>query len=117
MSPAAGYGRTSELRFSDLHDHHHVFNWLICESHDDPGHAIVYEHVAENDYSFDLTAATEATRSRTANRYLKRIRYGNRKALPLDVNLPSFRRSHLYIPGRTAADEVGTESEGIFLVS
>ncbi len=39
--------------------------------------------------------ASEGARSRTANRYLKRIRYGNRTPLLLDPERPSFRTSHL----------------------
>ncbi len=98
------YGRTAESRIADEHDPRHVFSWIICESYDDKGNGILYEYVAENDSGVDLTLPNEANRSRTANRYLKRIRYGNRKPLLLDVGLPSFRRSHLDIPGLATAD-------------
>ncbi len=55
-----------------------IFSWLICESYDDKGNAIVYEYAAENDAGVDRTQANERNRIRTANRYLKRIKYGNR---------------------------------------
>ena len=55
-----------------------VFTWLICESYDDKGNAIVYTYAAENDDRIDLSQANERNRERTANRYLKRIKYGNR---------------------------------------
>jgi hypothetical protein len=40
------------------------------------------------------TRQIERNRLRTANRYLKRISYGNRKPLLLDINKPSFRKLH-----------------------
>ncbi len=55
-----------------------VFSWLICASYDDKGNAIVYEYAAENDDNVDRGQASERQRVRTANRYVKRIRYGNR---------------------------------------
>ena len=55
-----------------------IFSWLICESYDDQGNAIVYEYAAENADNIDRGQANERNRLRTANRYLKRIKYGNR---------------------------------------
>jgi RHS repeat-associated protein len=56
----------------------HVFSWLGCETYDDKGNAIVYEYAAENDENVDLNHANERNRVRAANRYLKRVKYGNR---------------------------------------
>ena len=74
------YGKTEESRIANPGDHDpkRVFTWLICESYDDKGNAIVYEYAAENDENVDRAQANERHRVRTANRYLKRIRYGNR---------------------------------------
>ncbi|MFN8471148.1 MAG: SpvB/TcaC N-terminal domain-containing protein [Anaerolineae bacterium] len=58
-----------------------IFSWLICASYDDKGNAVVYQYAAENSDNVEVTAAHEANRSpagRTANRYLKRVLYGNR---------------------------------------
>ncbi|MFZ4657597.1 MAG: SpvB/TcaC N-terminal domain-containing protein [Caldilineaceae bacterium] len=55
-----------------------IFSWLICESYDDKGNAIVYDYVEENEDKVDLAQANERNRVRTANRYLKHIKYGNR---------------------------------------
>jgi RHS repeat-associated protein len=55
-----------------------IFTWLICTSYDDKGNAIVYEYAAEDDAGVDRTLANERNRMRTANRYLKRVKYGNR---------------------------------------
>jgi RHS repeat-associated protein len=58
-----------------------IFSWLICESRDDKGNAIVYEYAAENSEGVDPSQAHEANRTvsgRSANRYLKRITSGNR---------------------------------------
>jgi RHS repeat-associated protein len=77
------YGRTNNSRVFDQADpapEHptRIFTWLICQGYDDKGNAIVYEYAAENDANVDLSQANERNRVRTANRYLKRIRYGNR---------------------------------------
>jgi len=65
-----------------------IFSWLICASYDDRGNAIVYEYQPEDskrifeDAQGNVVAkACEANRSegaRSSNRYLKRIKYGNR---------------------------------------
>ncbi len=54
-----------------------VFNWLICQSYDDKGNVVVYEYALENDQNVDLAQANERNRSRNANRYIKRVKYGN----------------------------------------
>ena len=56
-----------------------IFSWLICASYDDKGNAIRYEYAAENDDNVDFDRVSERNRTRTANRYLKRIYYGNRQ--------------------------------------
>lgn len=72
------YGRTSQSRITDPSDPTHGFTWLICESYDDKGNAIVYEYKPEDSAGVETSQANERNRIRTANRYLKRIRYGNR---------------------------------------
>ena len=89
------YGRTPDSRIFDPENPARVFGWLISESYDDKGNAIVYEYVPENDAGVDLKKACEQNRVRTANRYLKRIFYGNRRPLMLDEKAPGFRASHL----------------------
>jgi RHS repeat-associated protein len=73
------YGRTAQSRIADPADSAHIFSWLICQSYDDKGNDIVYEYVGEDSAGVDFAEANERNRSRTANRYLKRIKYGNRK--------------------------------------
>lgn len=89
------YGRTEESRIFDPQNRRHIFSWLICESFDDKGNAIFYEYAAENEDGVDISLTSEARRIRTANRYPKRIRYGNRKPLLRDENGTGFRASHL----------------------
>ncbi|MCG3156422.1 MAG: hypothetical protein DKINENOH_03046 [bacterium] len=77
------YGKDNNSRIFDPADpdpEHptRIFSWLICQSYDDKGNAIIYEYVKENDKGVDRTQANERNRVRTANRYLKRIKYGNR---------------------------------------
>lgn len=76
------YGKDNNSRIFDPGDSSpanpaRIFSWLICESHDDKGNAIVYEYLAENADKVDRSQASERNRMRTANRYLKRIKYGN----------------------------------------
>jgi RHS repeat-associated protein len=74
------YGKTAESRIADPANPRNVFTWLISESRDDKGNATLYEYVGEDSASIDLAQANERNRSdvsRAANRYLKRIKYGN----------------------------------------
>ncbi len=75
------YGRTANSRIADPSDFTRIFSWLICESYDDRGNAIRHDYKAENSQAIDLSNVHERNRSdsaRAANRYLKRIQYGNR---------------------------------------
>jgi hypothetical protein len=77
------YGKDNGARIFDPDDPDpvhptRIFSWLICQSYDDKGNAIVYKYAAEDDRDVDHTQANERNRVRTANRYLKHILYGNR---------------------------------------
>jgi hypothetical protein len=81
------YGKTPDSRIVDPTGASRIFSWLICESYDDKGNAIVYECAHEDEKEdpadVDLSQAHERNRtneSRSANRYPKRIKYGNRAA-------------------------------------
>ena len=75
------YGKTDNSRIADPADpSRRIFIWLTCESYDDKGNAIAYEYKVEDSQGVDLSQAHEWNRddtTRAANRYLKRIRYGN----------------------------------------
>jgi hypothetical protein len=98
------YGSTPESRIADPADPSHVFSWLICQSYDDKGNAMVYAYAAENGDNVDLSQINERSRVRTANRYLKYIRYGNRQPLLIDPTQPSFRQPHVPAPDFSAAN-------------
>jgi RHS repeat-associated protein len=75
------YGRTEESRIADPADPLRIFSWLICESYDDKGNAILYRYKPENSQGIDLSQVHERNRTsegRSPNRYLKQIHYGNR---------------------------------------
>jgi RHS repeat-associated protein len=85
------YGRTEESRITDPSDPARTFSWLICESHDDKGNVIVYGYKAEDSQGISASALNERDRTdltRATNRYLKRIRYGNRRPYFPDLTLP-----------------------------
>jgi hypothetical protein len=74
------YGKDSDSRILDPADKTHIFSWLICESYDDKGNVIVYRYKSEDVSNVNLSQAHERNRnteSRSVNRYLKSIRYGN----------------------------------------
>lgn len=79
------YGKTNESRIANPDDPSQVFSWLICQSHDDKGNAIVYCYANEDSANIDLSRANERNRStlnrRSANRYLTHIKYGNTQSL------------------------------------
>ena len=82
------YGKTSSSRIADPADRSRIFSWLLCESYDDKGHVVAYgdkeedgARIFEDDAGQPVNKAHEANRAvpeRCAQRYLKRIRYGNR---------------------------------------
>ena len=76
------YGATAASRIADPADPSRVFSWLVSATYDDTGNAAVYGYVAEDSAGVDTARPSErnrTARSRSANRYLKRIRYGNRE--------------------------------------
>ena len=76
------YGKTKESRIVDPDDPTRIFSWLTCESYDDKGNALLYEYKEENTDGVDLRQAHERNRTaqtRAVNRYVKRIKYGNRR--------------------------------------
>ncbi len=81
------YGASDLSRVADPDDPARVFRWLLSETFDDKGNAIRYEHVAEDAVGVDHAQAHEANRVRIAERYLKRIRYGNRVSRLIDPDV------------------------------
>lgn len=81
------YGGAADSRIADPQDPRRVFSWLICESRDDKGNAVLYQYKAEDGTGVERHRAHERNRGspddsrRTANRYLKRVLYGNRTPL------------------------------------
>ncbi|MGF7163612.1 RHS repeat-associated protein [Rhodoligotrophos appendicifer] len=74
------YGASSASRISDPDDPTRIFSWLACETFDAKGNAAVYQYLPEDIRNVDFDSPCEANRrdaDRTANRYLKRILYGN----------------------------------------
>jgi len=79
------YGKSEESRVADPANPARIFSWLICESYDDRGNVVVYRYKSENSDGVALSSTHERNRtaaSRSADRYLKRIKYGNRTPYP-----------------------------------
>ena len=74
------YGFDPDSRIADPADDRKVFSYLICRTFDDKGNLALYRYAAENQQGVDLSRAHESNRGedgRGAQRYLKRILYGN----------------------------------------
>ena len=70
-------------RINDPTDSRRVFQWLLEAQYDPKGNAILYEYAAEDGANVDTTTSFEASRRGVgqAQRYIKRIRYGNSRPL------------------------------------
>jgi len=83
------YGKEPRARIADPSDPSRVFSWLLQETRDDRGNAVQYVYQSEDGRSVQSSSLSETTRFRvddrgrpqfvaTAQRFLKRILYGNR---------------------------------------
>jgi RHS repeat-associated protein len=70
------YGQDASSRITDPADPAKIFSWLLDFSYDDRGNAISFSYKPE-DAGNVPDAAHEAGRVAGANRYLKRVYYGN----------------------------------------
>ena len=82
----AVYGRDANSRVADPDDPTRIFGWLLCQTRDDKGNAIVYRYKAEDAVGVDVRRPYERSRffqgsGPVANRYLKRVLYGNQVPL------------------------------------
>ncbi len=83
------YGLDENSRIFDPDNRAHIFQWLICKNYDDKGNLCEYKYIANENHSTNKAQPWETNRlehSRTANRYLKRILYGNRNAYQPDLD-------------------------------
>jgi hypothetical protein len=55
------YGKTDINRICDPEHKERIFSWLICQSYDDKGNAIIYEYEKENINGIDLSQINEKT--------------------------------------------------------
>jgi RHS repeat-associated protein len=87
------FGRTTASRIADPADPTRIFTWLLSESFDDKGNAAVYEYIPEDGRNVDTALPSESNRresNRSANRYLKRVKYGNKVPQPLQPDLTAM---------------------------
>jgi hypothetical protein len=70
------YGQDASSRIADPDDPARVYSWLLDLTFDDRGNAVSYVYKPE-DGSGAPSGASEANRVKGANRYLKRVLYGN----------------------------------------
>lgn len=80
------YGKDTRSRITDAEDPRRIFSWLICETRDDQGNAVIYDYKPDDGVGVDLAAAHERNRGdlndprRTTNRYISHNRFVTRYA-------------------------------------
>lgn len=83
-----GYHADDRTRIADSNNATHTYVWLIEAQYDGKGNAIFYEYVPENAENVNLQSLFERDRilraPSFAQRYLKRIHYGNTKPISPD---------------------------------
>jgi hypothetical protein len=86
------YGKSADARIADPLWAYRIFTWLLESTTDDRGNVISYEYKAEDLTGVWAGSAPETNRCNGnqpfANRYLKRIRYGN--TTPNDASTAVF---------------------------
>lgn len=94
------YGRSPVARIVDPEHPERIFTWLLEETRDDRGNIARYTYKAEDGAGVDPKRPSEANRFEvrsdgtrvfraTAQRYLKRIQYGNRVPVGHEAPAPS----------------------------
>jgi RHS repeat-associated protein len=87
------FGESNESRIYDPRRPDHVFSWLLSQTFDDKGNVMQFRYKSENDHGINLAQAHERYRldsSRTVERYLKGIKYGNSRPRHIDPSLESM---------------------------
>ncbi len=80
-------------RIADPRDPLRTFVWLPDATYDPKGNAIAFEYLAENLDQVDRSQSFETSRvNPTAQRYLKRILYGNSVPVEADTAVPAANR-------------------------
>ncbi|AUX43625.1 toxin [Sorangium cellulosum] len=101
------YGQSREARIADPEHPDRIFSWLLEETRDDRGNVARYIYKSEDDAGVDPGDASESNRFEeradetlmlraTAQRYVKRIQYGNRVPL-VDRGAPAPRAPDAYL--------------------
>lgn len=97
------YGRSAEARIADPAQPGRVFAWLLEEVRDDRGNVACYRYQGEDGAGVERGRPSEASRfapdggfGAVAQRYLKRVHYGNRVALARDQPAPASADAWLF---------------------
>jgi RHS repeat-associated protein len=93
------YGRDDAARIADPVDPTRVFSWLVQEQYDPDGNAILFEYAPESLDGVDTGTTFERSRRvpALAQRYLRRVRYGNSVPLSADQPVPAGTRWHFQV--------------------
>ncbi|MBN1959548.1 MAG: VCBS repeat-containing protein [Deltaproteobacteria bacterium] len=112
-----GLAADNSTRISDPQDpNHRTFQWLLEAQYHPKGNAIVFLYKPEDGVGVDVTQSFETTRRYHgyAQRYLKRILYGNSKPLSLQTPVVAGNEWHFEVVldyGEHATDALATPSD------
>jgi hypothetical protein len=75
------FGQDGNSQIADPNDPSKIFSWLACATYDSHGNATVFQYKAEDSAGISpgqfASETNRTAQSRSANRYLKSIKYGN----------------------------------------
>jgi len=90
------YGGNPKARIADPDDPTKIFQWLISESFDDKGSAVVYRYKLEDGIGVDTGKASESHRfslNTPVNTYLEQVQYCNAKTIDRQTILTAIDKS------------------------
>lgn len=108
------YGRSSNSRIYNPQAPEQIFSWLLSDTRDWKGNSLTFTFKAENGDGVDFTKNHQKNRGdstdirRTPNRYIKSIRYGNRRSLIDDQG------ERVVFPSQALLDDLDWMFEAIF---
>lgn len=97
------YGRNDNSRIYNPEDDvkdRRIFCWLLSETYDTLGNAIIYNYKEEDSVGvshFQPHEANRNERSRSANRYIKSIQYGNTRPNRDQISWKAFSAFDLHL--------------------
>lgn len=82
------FGLTDESRIFDPKNPNRVFEWLLCQSHDDKGNICIYQYKKEDFKGINKKLSEKNKLNNCTQTYLKQVCYGNKTPYYLGDPIP-----------------------------